>query len=77
VKRSRVFALRAVRHLIPDSRFELWAQARTMWLLSHLPARLARTVTNLGRRGWRLHDAVVVDDYAPTSVNPLTAPVPA
>jgi 2-polyprenyl-6-methoxyphenol hydroxylase-like FAD-dependent oxidoreductase len=64
VKRSRVFALRAVRHLIPDNRFELWAQGRMMWLLSHLPGRLARAVTNLSRQGVRLHDAVAVADYA-------------
>jgi 2-polyprenyl-6-methoxyphenol hydroxylase-like FAD-dependent oxidoreductase len=62
VKRSRLFALRTVRHLIPNSRFELWAQARMMWLLSHAPARLARAVTNLSGQGMRIHDAVVIAD---------------
>lgn len=64
VRRSRVFAVGAARHLIPGGRLELWAQARIMWLLSHMPTRLARAVTNLSRKGVRLHDEFVVQDYA-------------
>ncbi len=64
VRRSRVFAVGAARHLIPGGRLELWAQARIMWLLSHMPTTLARAVTNLSRKGVRLHDEFVVQDYA-------------
>lgn len=71
VRRSRAFALGACRTLIPDSKFALWAQAAAMSLLSHMPARLARAVTNLGRKGVRLHDEFVVADHvrAPTPVH--------
>lgn len=64
VRRSRVFALRAAEQLIPDSRLALWAQAQVMSLLSHMPTRLARAVTSLGRKRVRLHDEFVVETYA-------------
>lgn len=67
VHRSRAFALRTCRTLIPDSNAALWVQSAAMSLLSHMPARLARAVTNLGRKGVRLHDEFVIEDYARAS----------
>jgi 2-polyprenyl-6-methoxyphenol hydroxylase-like FAD-dependent oxidoreductase len=75
VRRSRAFALRTVRHLIPDNRLELWAQAGLMWLLGRAPRGLARAVGNLGRQGLRIHDTVVVRDY-PTLAQPSSGAWP-
>lgn len=64
VRRSRQFALRAARHLVPDSRLGLWAQTGVLRLLTGLPTRLARVITSLDRNSVRLHDTVVLKDYA-------------
>lgn len=67
VRRSRAFALRAARHLVPNSRFALWAQSSVLWLLSHAPSRVARAITGLGRDGVRIHDTFALKDYGGVS----------
>lgn len=77
VRRSRAFALGAARHLIPRTPLAMWGQARAMWMLSHLPAPLARAVTNLSRGGARLHDMFAVQDYARPRAGAAATPTPA
>lgn len=66
VRRSRLFALTAAKHLVPASRFGVWAQTSVLRLLTRMPPALARAVTSLSRSGVRLHDTVALKDYAHT-----------
>jgi len=66
VRASRAFALRNVHHLIPNSRFAVWMQVQAMRLLSRMPTRWARAITNVGRKQLRLHDEVAIENYAST-----------
>jgi 2-polyprenyl-6-methoxyphenol hydroxylase-like FAD-dependent oxidoreductase len=61
---SRSFALHTARQLIPGSRRAIWLQARALRLFSLMPARWARAVIDLGRKRTRLHDTMLVRDYA-------------
>ncbi|SDM19921.1 FAD-dependent monooxygenase [Allokutzneria albata] len=64
VRRSRVFALRAAKTLIPKSRLGVWGLAAGTRLLTALPAGVARAVAKLNTRGVRMHDSMTVKDYA-------------
>jgi len=67
VQRSRVVALRAARHLIPDTRRAVWAQAQVMSLLSHMPTRRARAVTSLDECVVEAPSRPGVDEVASTA----------
>ncbi|MEV0384134.1 FAD-dependent monooxygenase [Nonomuraea sp. NPDC050643] len=64
VRRSRAFAVRAARSIVPGSAFDLWALAQGVRLVNHLPVALTRAVTKAGSKGVRLHDSITLKDYA-------------
>ena len=63
VRRSRVFAEKNAKNLIPRSRLSLWAVVQIARLFSRAPARLTRALARLGDGNMRLHDAFVLPDY--------------
>jgi 2-polyprenyl-6-methoxyphenol hydroxylase-like FAD-dependent oxidoreductase len=67
---SRNFALHTARQLLPQSHRAIWLQTRALQLLNVLPASWARGVVDLGRRRTRLHDTVVVREYANAAATP-------
>ncbi|MFC5835598.1 FAD-dependent monooxygenase [Nonomuraea insulae] len=64
VRRSRAFAVRAARSIVPGSRFDLWALTQGMRLVNHLPVALTRAAVKTGSKGVRLHDSIALKDYA-------------
>jgi 2-polyprenyl-6-methoxyphenol hydroxylase-like FAD-dependent oxidoreductase len=65
VRRSRAFAVGAAKRLIPGSRRQVWATRQATRLFGHLPLPLGRALARLNTNGVRLHDSVVLKDYAP------------
>ncbi|MGW0195276.1 FAD-dependent monooxygenase [Nonomuraea sp. NPDC003201] len=66
VRRSRTFAINAAKKIVPGSRFDLWALAATVRLINHLPVALTTAAAKISSRGVRLHDSIVLKDYAST-----------
>ncbi|MFB4281415.1 FAD-dependent monooxygenase [Nonomuraea sp. MTCD27] len=64
VRRSRAFAVRAARGIVPGSRFDLWALTRGARLVNRLPVALTRAAVKAGSKGVRLHDSIMLKDYA-------------
>jgi len=64
VRRSRAFAMRAVKQLIPASRGDLRALLVISQLVTHLPLPFTRALTRLSNSGVRLHDSVRLKDYS-------------
>jgi 2-polyprenyl-6-methoxyphenol hydroxylase-like FAD-dependent oxidoreductase len=64
VRHSRAFALNAAKTLIPNSQLGVRALVAGAWLVSVLPARVSRAAAKLTSKGVRLHDSMVVRDYA-------------
>ncbi|MCP3803667.1 FAD-dependent monooxygenase [Allokutzneria sp. A3M-2-11 16] len=64
VRKSRVFALRAAKTLIPKSRLGMWGLTTGARMLTALPASAARAIAKLNTQGVRMHDSMVVKDYA-------------
>lgn len=64
-RRSRDFAVRAAKRLVPANATGLWALVQTARLVSVLPGGVSRTLAKIGARGLRLHDMVAVKDYPP------------
>ena len=64
VLRSRAFARRAAKTIVPNSRATVWAVTRGIQLVSALPAPLTRAVAKLNTKGVRMHDSMQVPDYA-------------
>jgi 2-polyprenyl-6-methoxyphenol hydroxylase-like FAD-dependent oxidoreductase len=64
VRRSRTFAINAARKLVPGSPFEVWALIRAVRLINHVPVALTRAVVKAGSKGVRLHDSIMIKDYA-------------
>ncbi len=64
VRRSRAFAVGTAKRLIPGSERELWVMRQAMRLFGHLPSPLGRALARLNGNGVRLHDSVVLKDYA-------------
>ncbi|SEG43836.1 2-polyprenyl-6-methoxyphenol hydroxylase [Nonomuraea solani] len=64
VRRSRAFAVRAARSIVPGSRFDLWALTQGVRLVTRLPVALTRAVVKAGSKGVRLHDTIELKDYA-------------
>jgi hypothetical protein len=63
VRCSRVFALRVVRRLIPDSRAQLWVMANQARLLAHLPPRVTRALAKLKGNGIGPHGSMALKEY--------------
>ncbi|MCV7258416.1 FAD-dependent monooxygenase [Mycobacterium shimoidei] len=63
VRRSRAFARRAAKTVVPGSRAALWAVTRGAQLISVLPAPLTRALAKLNTNGVRMHDSIPVPDY--------------
>ncbi|MET9248403.1 FAD-dependent monooxygenase [Nonomuraea sp. NPDC003709] len=66
VRRSRTFAINAAKKIVPGSRFDLWALAATVRLINHLPVALTTAAAKISSKGVRLHDSIVLKDYAST-----------
>jgi 2-polyprenyl-6-methoxyphenol hydroxylase-like FAD-dependent oxidoreductase len=64
VRLSRAFANRAAKTLIPSSRLGVWGLAQGARLVSALPLALSRALARLNTKGVRMHDSMVVKDYA-------------
>lgn len=64
VRQSRTFAVGAAKSLIPSSRLGVWALAQGGRLVSALPSGVSRALAKLNTKGVRLHDSMVVKDYA-------------
>jgi 2-polyprenyl-6-methoxyphenol hydroxylase-like FAD-dependent oxidoreductase len=64
VRGSRGFAVTAAKKIVPASRFDLWVTVSAAQLVNLLPARLSRALTKVNVGGLRLHDRVVLNDYA-------------
>jgi len=64
VRRSRAFAMGAVKKLIPANRSDLWALVAISKAVTHLPLALTRALTRLSNSGVRLHDSVQLKDYS-------------
>jgi 2-polyprenyl-6-methoxyphenol hydroxylase-like FAD-dependent oxidoreductase len=71
VRRSRVFALQAARHLVPASRLALGLQSLVLWLLGRAPQRVARAIAGLGETGVHVHDTFALRHY--TALAPAVA----
>jgi 2-polyprenyl-6-methoxyphenol hydroxylase-like FAD-dependent oxidoreductase len=67
VRRSRAFAVGTARRLIPASTRELWVLRQAMRLFARLPRPLGRALARMNGNGVRLHDSVVLKDYAPVA----------
>ena len=63
VLRSREFARRVARTLIPSSRFGVRALVAGVQLISLLPTPVTRTVTRFNDKGVRLYDSMKVPAY--------------
>ncbi|HZU48148.1 MAG TPA: FAD-dependent monooxygenase [Mycobacterium sp.] len=63
VRRTRAFASRAAKTVVPASRAALWAVTRGAQLVSALPTPVSRAVAKLNTTGVRLHDSIPVPDY--------------
>ncbi|MEV8631669.1 FAD-dependent monooxygenase [Streptosporangium sp. NPDC051023] len=74
VRRSRTFAVGAAKRLIPADRLGLWSLIQGVRLINHVPTPIARTLTDLGARGLRLHDEVALKDYPHRPVTKADAP---
>ena len=68
VRQSRAFAMGAAKALIPGSRAAVWALVQGARVVSVLPAGLSRALAKLNTKGVRMHDSMVVKDYAPVRV---------
>jgi 2-polyprenyl-6-methoxyphenol hydroxylase-like FAD-dependent oxidoreductase len=68
VRRSRTFAINAAKRLVPGTSFDLWALARMVWLIDHLPVGLTRAVAKASSKGVRLHDSIALKDYSAHAV---------
>ena len=68
VLRSREFARRVARTLIPSSRFGVRALVAGVQLISLLPTPVPRTVTRFNDKGVRLYDSMKVPAYPPVSI---------
>lgn len=68
VRQSRAFAIGAAKSLIPTSRAGVWAIVQGARLVSALPAGVSRALAKLNAKGVRMHDSMVVRDYAAGSV---------
>ncbi|MFG6196827.1 FAD-dependent monooxygenase [Nonomuraea sp. JJY05] len=66
VRRSRTFAMNAAKKIVPGSRFDLWAMAAMVRLINHLPVALTTAAAKISSKGVRLHDSIVLKDYAST-----------
>ena len=64
VRRSRAFAVGTAKRLIPGSKRELWVMRQAMRAFGHLPLPLSRALARMNGNGVRLHDSVVLKDYA-------------
>ncbi|MCC8250143.1 FAD-dependent monooxygenase [Saccharothrix luteola] len=64
VRRSRAFAVGAAKRLIPGSKRELWVMRQAIRAFGHLPPPLGRALARMNGNGVRLHDSVVLKDYA-------------
>jgi 2-polyprenyl-6-methoxyphenol hydroxylase-like FAD-dependent oxidoreductase len=64
VRHSRAFALNAAKTLIPNSQLGVRALVAGARLVSVLPARVSRAAAKLNSKGVRLHDSMIVRDYA-------------
>ncbi|GAB2979110.1 FAD-dependent monooxygenase [Saccharothrix stipae] len=67
VRRSRAFAVGTAKRLIPASTRELWVLRQAMRLFPRLPRPLGRALARMNGNGVRLHDSVVLKDYAPVA----------
>ena len=67
VLRSRAFARRAAKTLVPESRAGVWALTVGAQAFSRLPAWLGRAIARTNPAGLRLYDSMHVADY-PTKV---------
>ncbi len=67
VRRSRAFARRAAKTLVPGSRAGVWALAVGAQAFSRLPGWLGRAIARANPAGLRLYDSMDVADY-PTTV---------
>lgn len=63
VRRSRTFAARMVKQVIPDTAAKLWLLSQVPRLLSVLPAGLAHALTGFAGTGAQIHDDVRLEDY--------------
>lgn len=63
VRRSRGFAAKAAKAMVPGSRFELWAMIQAIRLIDALPTPVSRAAAKLNAKGVRLHDSIAVRDY--------------
>ncbi|MEV4576832.1 FAD-dependent monooxygenase [Nonomuraea jabiensis] len=66
VRRSRTFAVNAAKKIVPGSRFDLWALGAVVRLINHLPVALTTAAAKVSSKGVRLHDSIVLKDYAST-----------
>jgi 2-polyprenyl-6-methoxyphenol hydroxylase-like FAD-dependent oxidoreductase len=64
VQQSRTFAISAAKTLIPGSKLGVWALAQGSRLASVLPTGLVRVLAKLNSKGMRMHDSMVVKQYA-------------
>jgi len=64
VRRSRAFAMGAVKHLIPAGQGDLRKLIVVSRAVKHLPLPLTRALTRLSNTGLRLHDSVKLTDYS-------------
>ncbi|HEX6446017.1 MAG TPA: FAD-dependent monooxygenase [Streptosporangiales bacterium] len=64
VRRTRAFARRAAKGLVPGSRPAMWALVRGGQLVSALPVRFSRAIARLNGNGVRLHDSMTVKRFA-------------
>ncbi|OBI43168.1 FAD-dependent oxidoreductase [Mycobacterium kyorinense] len=63
VRRSRAFARKAAKTVVPASTAALWAVTRGAQLVSALPTPVSRAVAKLNTTGVRMHDSIPVPDY--------------
>ncbi|QVQ52741.1 FAD-dependent monooxygenase [Spiractinospora alimapuensis] len=69
VERSRTFARRMAKQLIPDTAGKVWLLAQVTRLVGSLPAGVARVLSRLDTGGLRVHDEVRLKDY-PALIGP-------
>jgi hypothetical protein len=72
VRHSRAFARNTAKTLIPSSQLGVWALLAGAQLISVLPARVSRAAAKLNAKGVRLHDSMIVRDYATRQPAPGT-----
>jgi 2-polyprenyl-6-methoxyphenol hydroxylase-like FAD-dependent oxidoreductase len=64
VLQSREFAIGAAKRLLPHNHWGVWAFIGTGLLVGNLPVAVTRALTKVTPRTVRLHDTVVLKDYA-------------